>query len=371
MEPHINHNDRVLVIFIEYPKPESDVRSKLQDLYNTNIIIYAKAVFFDKATHDSVSPVHIITRFSKPLSKRQLLKHFPDATLKKITSWKNQKELITTSTKNITKIIEIGNDKASKQSVKLHHHEKRMSTKTYEKASKSSNQSLYEIVELKKQMGKRPANTNEDLTSLLFKERPDLIRGRNEGIKLAKELSQNERMKKMRQKAESVKWREWQKWFFDKATNQHVSPREVLVVYDPIGNTGKSFLRKMFGVLYPNQTCKLQNGHSKDMFHTAGKVDDLKYVIMDLARSDCHSVNYSAIEQIKNGDFDTCKYNNINVCIDSPFFAIFTNFKLDWYSLSLDRWSLLYVNKDNTFKYYERFDHSMKVHFNQTPKWID
>ena len=91
MEPHINHNDRVLVIFIEYPKPESDVRSKLQDLYNTNIIIYAKAVFFDKTTHDSVSPVHIITRFSKPLSKHQLLKHFPAATLKKITSWKNQK----------------------------------------------------------------------------------------------------------------------------------------------------------------------------------------------------------------------------------------------------------------------------------------
>ena len=371
MEHHINYKDRVSIIFIEWSKPESDVRSKLQDLYNTNIIIYAKAVFFDKATHDSVSSLHIITRFSKRLSRLQILNHFPNATLKKITSWKNQKELITTSPKNITKIIEIGCDNVSKQSVKLHHHEKRMSTKTYEKASKSYNKSLYDIVELKKQMGKKPANTNQDLTSLLFKERPDLIRGRNEGIKLAKELSQNERMKKMRQKAESVKWREWQKWFFDKATNQHVSPREVLVVYDPIGNTGKSFLRKMFGVLYPNQTCKLQNGHSKDMFHTAGKVDDLKYVIMDLARSDCHSVNYSAIEQIKNGDFDTCKYNNINVCIDSQFFAIFTNFKLDWYSLSLDRWSLLHVNKDNTFKYYERFDHSMKVHFNQTPKWID
>ena len=83
-----------------------------------------------------------------------------------------------------------------------------MLAKTYEKASKSFNQSLYEIVELKKQMGKKSANTNEDLTSLLFKERPDLIRTRNEGLKLAKELSQNERMKKMRQKFDSVKLRE-------------------------------------------------------------------------------------------------------------------------------------------------------------------
>ena len=100
------------------------------------------------------------------------------------------------------------------------------------------------------------------------------------------------------------------------------------------------------------------------MFHTAGKVDDLKYVLMDLSRSDFNSVNYGAIEQIKNGDFDTCKYNNINVCFAPPFFAIFTNFKLDWFSLSLDRWSLLKINKDNTFRYYERFDSNMKYHFN-------
>ena len=38
------------------------------------------------------------------------------------------------------------------------------------------------------------AHTNQDLTSFIFKERPDLIRTRNEGFKLAKELSQNERI---------------------------------------------------------------------------------------------------------------------------------------------------------------------------------
>ena len=361
---HIKNEDRVLIALIEWAKSESDVRLKLQDLYNSNTITYAKAVFIEKIRYETNLSYHIIIRFAKPKSKRQLLNLFPDATTKKIDSWKKQKDLITSLTKEVSKIIEVGYDNKSKQSVKLHHHEKRRSTKRREKASKSSNQSLYDIVELTKQMDVDVAHTNQDLTSFIFKERPDLIRTRNEGFKLAKELSQNERIKKMRQKAESVEWREWQKWFFDKGTNQHISPREVLVVYDPIGNTGKSFLRKMFGVLYPNQTCKLQNGHSKDMFHSAGKVDDLKYVIMDLGRSDCSSVNYSAIEQIKNGDFDTCKYNNINVCIEPPFFAIFTNFKLDWWSLSLDRWSLLHLNKDNTFKYYKRFDPSMKNHFN-------
>ena len=370
MEHHINYKDRVSIIFIEWSKQESDVRSKLQDLYNTNIIVYTKAVFFEKSTHDLVSPAHIITRFSKPLSKRQLLKHFPDTILKKITSWKNQKELMTRTENNDNyKIFEIGNDCVSKQYTKSQHHEKRRSTKTYEKASKSSNQSLYDIVKLKKLMDVDATNTVQDLTSVVYNERPDLLRARNEGLKLANELCQNERMKCMRKKAETTKWRQWQMWFIDKATNQHINSREVMVVYDPNGNTGKSYLRKMFGILHPNQTCKLQNGHSQNMFHSAGKINDLRYVLMDLSRSDSGYVNYGAVEQIKNGDFDTCKYNNINVCFEPPFFAIFTNFKLDWYSLSLDRWSLLYINKDNSFKYYERFDQTMKQYFNQTQKW--
>ena len=364
MEQHMKNEDRVLIVFIEWEKSESDVRSKLQDLYNSNIITYAKAVFFEKTRYETISLFHIIIRFTKPKSKRQLLKHFPAATLKKIISWKKQKGLITTLAKDIGKIIEIGNDNCSKQYAKSLHYEERSFKKRGEKVSKSSNQSLYDIVELKKWMDKKATNTNQDLTSFIFNERPDLIRTRKEGFKLANELSQNERVNKMRQKAESVEWRQWQKWFFDKATNQHINPREVLVVYDPVGNTGKSFLRKMFGILYSNQTCKLQNGHSRGMFHSAGKTEDLRYVIMDLGRSDCRSVNYNAIEQIKNGDFDTCKYNNTNVCVEPPFFAIFTNFKLDWWSLSLDRWSLLYLNNDNTFKYYERFDPSMKDHFN-------
>ena len=367
----IQNKDRVLIISIEWEKSEKDVRTKLNDLFNSGTILYTKVCFFEKAANDTFSSAHLILRFCKTKSIIQILKYFPHATVKKINSWKNQKELMTRTVKDTDncKIFEIGNDCVSKQYTKSQHHEKRRSTKTYEKASKSSNQSLYDIVKLKKLMDVDVSNTAQDLTSVVYNERPDLLRARNEGLKLANELCQNERMKCMRKKAETTKWRQWQKWFIDKATNQHINSREVMVVYDPNGNTGKSYLRKMFGILHPNQTCKLQNGHSQNMFHSAGKIDDLRYVLMDLARSDSAHVNYGAVEQIKNGDFDTCKYNNINVCFEPPFFTIFTNFKLDWYSLSLDRWSLLYINKDNSFKYYERFDQTMKQYFNQTQKW--
>ena len=358
MEHHIQNKDRFSIIFIECGKSGIDVKTKLNDLFNSGAISYAKAIFFKSVTPNALPLSHVITRFAKRMSKLQILNHFPGATLKMIHSWKNIKQTIKTTSKDDGKIFEIGNDNASMGHVKSQYHKKRRSAKRYEKASKSSNQSLYDIVKLKK-----GTNTDEDLISVVYNERPDLLRTRNEGLKLAKELDQNQRMKNMRKKAESTKWREWQKWFIDKATNQHINSREVMVVYDPNGNTGKSYLRKMFGILHPNQTCKLQNGHSKNMFHSAGKIDDLRYVLMDLSRPDSNWVNYGAIEQIKNGDFDTCKYNNINVCFDPPFLAIFTNFKLDRSSLSLDRWSLLKINKDNTFRYYERFDSNMKDHF--------
>ena len=71
-------------------------------------------------------------------------------------------------------IFETGNDDSSKQHVKQQQHEKKMSTKRYEKAAKWSNQPLYDIVKLRK-----VSNTNQDLTSVVFNKRPDLLRVRN------------------------------------------------------------------------------------------------------------------------------------------------------------------------------------------------
>ena len=121
------------------------------------------------------------------MSKLQILNYFPSASLKKVHSWKNIKQLIAT-TKDDDKIFEIGNDNSSKQHVNQQQHEKKMSTKRYEKAAKSSNQPLYDIVKLRK-----VSNTNQDLTSVVFNMRPDSLRARNEGLTFAKELGQNER----------------------------------------------------------------------------------------------------------------------------------------------------------------------------------
>ena len=200
---------------------------------------------------------------------------------------------------NGLKSFEIGVDSKSKQATKKRHYEQRKSMKRSELFSRSHIQALDDIVELQN----NPKTRRTGIISHIFNQRPDLIRERHQGIKLAKEIAKEQRMKKLIIKANSVKWRDWQSWFIEKATKEEINSREILVVYDPKGNTGKSYLNTMFTLLHPGETCNLQNGHSQNMFYSAGKVNDLKYVLMDLTRSDEKWINYSVIEKNKEWTF--------------------------------------------------------------------
>ena len=368
MEHHkLQNKNRVYIISISWEKELNETLKKLHDFHKSGIIAYAKICTLEKPIDNAIPRMHIILRLHSQKSILQIKKYFPAAVLENIVSWTNIKDkMCRNALENGLKSFEIGVDSKSKQASKKRHYEQRKSTKRSESSSRSHIQALDDIVELQNNSKTR----RTDLISHIFNERPDLIRERHQGIKLAKEIAKEQRMKKLIIKANSVKWRDWQSWFIKKATKEEINPREILVVYDPKGNTGKSYLNTMFSLLHSDETCNLQNGFSQNMFYSAGKVNDLKYVLMDLTRSDEKWVNYSAIEKIKNGHFDTCKYNNENVCVEPPFFAIFTNFKLHWWSLSLDRWSLLYIDKENdTFKFFPRYERDMKMYFNSDPKF--
>ena len=130
-------------------------------------------------------------------------------------------------------------------------------------------------------------------------------------------------MKKIIIKANSVKWRNWQSWFIEKATKEEINAPEILVFYDQKGNAGKLYLNTMFSLLHSDETCNLQNGFSQNTFYSAGKVNNLKYVLMDLCRSDEKMEKLFSNRKIKNGYFDTCKYNNENVCVETPYIYIY------------------------------------------------
>ena len=368
MDHHeLQNKNRVSIISISWEKELDETLKKLHDLHKSGIIAYAKICALEKPIDNSIPRIHIILRLHIQKSILQIKKYFPSAVLENIVSWKNIKDkMCRNALDNCLKSFEIGEDSKSKQASKKRHYEQKKSMRRSEKAFTSHVQALGDIVKLQN----NPKTRGTGIISHIFNQRPELIRERHQGIKLANEIAKEQRMKKLIIKANSVKWRDWQNWFIEKATKEEINSREILVVYDPKGNTGKSYLNTMFTLLHPGETCNLQNGLSQNMFYSAGKVNDLKYVLMDLTRSDEKWVNYSAIEKIKNGHFDTCKYNNENVCVEPPFFAIFTNFKLHWFSLSLDRWSLLYIDKENdTFKFFPRYERNMKMYFNSDPKF--
>lgn len=111
--------------------------------------------------------------------------------------------------------------------------------------------------------------------------------------------------------------------------------------WEPEGNVGKSALTKH--ILMKHQAIMV-TGKGNDIKHGIAeyilKHGEVDVVIMDFERSLEEYVNYSAIEQIKNGCFFSGKYESSQVIFNSPHIIIFANFPPDENKLSRDRWNI-------------------------------
>ena len=157
------------------------------------------------------------------------------------------------------------------------------------------------------------------------------------------------RDKNMIERARQTQWRGWQKYLVD-YLKAPVDPREILVVLDKKGNSGKSFLIKNFKILNEEKTCKIGKGKMKDIMHIISKKPLVENILVDLPRSIHEPVNYEVLEQVKDGEIFSTKYDGREISIDFCRMIIFTNEPLKWESLSRDRWSIMTVKEDGTFK---------------------
>lgn len=107
------------------------------------------------------------------------------------------------------------------------------------------------------------------------------------------------------------------------------------------GNVGKSALTKH---ILMNYKAIMVTGKGNDIKHGIAeyilKNEEVDIVIMDFERSLEEYVNYSAIEQIKNGCFFSGKYESNQVLFNSPHIIVFANFKPEKDKLSRDRWNI-------------------------------
>ena len=117
---------------------------------------------------------------------------------------------------------------------------------------------------------------------------------------------------------------------------EHQNDRVVLWVVDEAGGKGKTTLAKMLiatkGAFY------VTNGKTADVGYA---YDGQEYVVLDYTRDYENYVNYSIIEQMKNGILFTSKYQSKTKVFKPAKVVVFSNFQPDKTKLSSDRWKII------------------------------
>ncbi len=148
---------------------------------------------------------------------------------------------------------------------------------------------------------------------------------------------------KLHKEAKKVVWLNWQQHLFN-CLVEKPNPRRIFVIVDPVGNSGKSFFVTNYCRLYPNTTVLLSNTREADMFYNASNYAERRVVLLDISRSETQSINYGAIEALKNGFFVNSKYRSCSVDGPPPHLVIFTNSEPKYEALSMDRWYILHLH---------------------------
>lgn len=118
------------------------------------------------------------------------------------------------------------------------------------------------------------------------------------------------------------KWREWQQWLVDYLTTKP-NDRNILWVYDPDGNQGKSTFVNYFTSNFPSEYISLE-GKSADMAYA---YDDQRVVFFDIARANVEMTDYlyNVAEKLKNGQLFSSKYDSGVKIFDPPHVVFMSN----------------------------------------------
>ncbi len=138
-------------------------------------------------------------------------------------------------------------------------------------------------------------------------------------------------------KFEEASLRDWQKDCVDKLEEQ--DNRKVLWIYDSIGNNGKSFLGEYLHA--KKGAFSISGGKKCDIAYA---YDYEEYIVFDFARQQETIINYSLIEDFKNGKIFSPKYTSCTKRFRPAKVIIFSNFYPDTTKLSEDRWEIVDLN---------------------------
>nr|QKV51293.1 putative replication associated protein [Crucivirus sp.] len=117
--------------------------------------------------------------------------------------------------------------------------------------------------------------------------------------------------------------------------------RSIYWIYDKNGNSGKSKIVKYLSSCKEFKCIRISNGKTSDIAYCWKG----EHILLDISRTSQEYINYDLIEQLKNGQIFSSKYESVSKTYDVPHVFIFSNFEPDYVAMSLDRWRILEIDK--------------------------
>lgn len=150
--------------------------------------------------------------------------------------------------------------------------------------------------------------------------------------------------KKLLKEYKDVVWRPWQQQVLD-IVNGEKNSRIVNWVYDPKGNSGKSFLTKYIAL---NNICLIADGKKDNVFNQLNDLCNEKdlevgIIVLDIPRHNQEYLNYGMIEQLKDGLVYSGKYQGGMIFLDKPHVIVFSNSEPEYDKFTMDRWNIIHV----------------------------
>ena len=163
--------------------------------------------------------------------------------------------------------------------------------------------------------------------------------------------------KKARQWLTCTKLFQWQKTLL-KYLRQRPKDRDILFVFDPNGNSGKSTFQTKYQQAFRHHVLCLDSQNSDSMAFILKNYTQatINTIFVDIPRADNtiavnvnknrHVMNFQMFEKIKNGQFDSSKYCASKVYLGKVHLIVFTNFLSTnaGSCLTGDRWKIIFVN---------------------------
>jgi len=117
--------------------------------------------------------------------------------------------------------------------------------------------------------------------------------------------------------------------------------RKIIFVVDPVGNSGKSWFSHSYYRSRPDDVQILSAGKRDDLAFAIN--DDKRVFLFDLPRSTSEFLQYSILEQLKNGLIFSNKYESRMKCMPAggAHVVVFMNEYPDMTKLSADRYEII------------------------------